>query len=235
MQIYQLSNKARILLIIFSLLLLQLNVPVWNNLHTACSADFICYQQNKNNSWQNLNLLNNYFNHKLKSCLNHSRIAFNLPDNLEEFLNQPVPKSFKIVKVKSTKTTKTFYEWPVNGWVSSGFGMRRHPVTRRRAFHTGIDIAARKGTHINAPVDGKVVSAGRSGFLGRMVKIKTNKGLYLYFGHLKRIKCKNGQRVKKGQLIGTVGISGRSTGPHLHFSVKERGKFVNPLNYLSPL
>jgi murein DD-endopeptidase MepM/ murein hydrolase activator NlpD len=234
MQNNQLSNKARVLLIVFSLLLLQLNVPVCNNLHTACSADFVCHH-GKNDSWKNLNQLNSYFNQQLMSCLNHSRIAFNLPNNLNEFLNQPVPKSFKIVKVESTKTTKSHFDWPVNGWISSGFGMRRHPVTRRRAFHTGIDIAARKGTKINAPVDGTVVAACRSGFLGRMVKIKTSKGLYLYFGHLKRIKCKKGQKVKKGQLIGTVGISGRSTGPHLHFSVKERGKFVNPMNFLSPL
>jgi murein DD-endopeptidase MepM/ murein hydrolase activator NlpD len=110
--------------------------------------------------------------------------------------------------------------------------MRRHPVTTRRSFHNGIDIKAKRGTVIRAPEDGLVVSAGRAGLLGRMVKIKTAKGAYLYFGHMHRIKCKRGQKVSRGQVIGTVGSSGRATGPHLHFSVKLSGKYVNPMKYL---
>jgi murein DD-endopeptidase MepM/ murein hydrolase activator NlpD len=68
-----------------------------------------------------------------------------------------------------------------------------------------------------------------------MVKLRTSTGQHLYFGHMQKILCKKGDRVKKGQVLGTVGSSGRATGPHLHFSVKSSGKFINPTRLLSPL
>jgi murein DD-endopeptidase MepM/ murein hydrolase activator NlpD len=142
-------------------------------------------------------------------------------------------KTFKIVKVKSKRTASKYMDWPVNGQISSAFGMRRHPVTTLRSFHNGIDIKARRGTNIVAPAAGIVITAGRAGLLGRMVKIKTYSGKYLYFGHLQKISCKKGDKIKSGQVIGTVGASGRATGPHLHFSIKCSGKYLNPIKYLS--
>ncbi len=141
-------------------------------------------------------------------------------------------RSFRIVSINS-KHSATKHNWPVKGAISSGFGMRRHPVTRRNSFHNGIDIKARQGTSINSPAEGVVVSAGRAGLMGRMVKLRTRAGKILYFGHLHKIKCKKGDQIKRGQLLGTVGSSGRATGPHLHFSVVSAGRFINPLKYLS--
>jgi murein DD-endopeptidase MepM/ murein hydrolase activator NlpD len=111
--------------------------------------------------------------------------------------------------------------------------MRRHPVTKKRSFHNGIDIKAKKGTNIVCPTDGVVVSAGYAGLLGRLVKIRTADGKVLYFGHMHKIKCSKGQRVKRGSVIGTVGRSGRATGPHLHFSVRSSGQYMDPMKYLA--
>ncbi len=145
-------------------------------------------------------------------------------------------KKFKIVKVESRtveKQTASGRIWPVKGPVSSGFGMRRHPVTLKRSFHNGIDIKARRGTQIVAPEEGVVISAGHAGLLGRLVKIKTTNGKTLYFGHMQKITCIKGQKVKRGTKLGTVGASGRATGPHLHFTVISSGKYMNPTQYLA--
>jgi murein DD-endopeptidase MepM/ murein hydrolase activator NlpD len=222
------SETARILLIGLSLLLLQFNVPLPTNFKNSWCAD-ICIREvgSDTRTWQNFHLLKTAAASNLKQYAS----LIELPENLDDYLTRPEAKSFRIVKVESRKTS-THFSWPVNGRISSGFGMRRHPVTTRRSFHNGIDIKAKRGTVIRAPEDGLIVSAGRAGLLGRMVKIKTAKGAYLYFGHMHRIKCKRGQKVSRGQVIGTVGSSGRATGPHLHFSVKLSGKYVNPMKYL---
>jgi murein DD-endopeptidase MepM/ murein hydrolase activator NlpD len=141
-----------------------------------------------------------------------------------------------IVKVESTKLAEQAPVWPVKGKISSPFGMRFHPVVKANRFHNGIDIKAWYGTPIVAPVDGVVTTAGYNGAFGRLVKIKTETGnRTLLFGHMQRIQCKVGQRVTKGQTIGTVGSSGRSTGPHLHFGVMDASqKYINPVNFLNP-
>lgn len=141
-------------------------------------------------------------------------------------------KSFKIVKVESRRIESSFI-WPVTGRITSGFGMRNHPITRVRSFHNGVDIRARRGTEILSPVEGTVITASHAGLLGRLVRIRTNDGLILYMGHMQKIKCVKGQQIKRGQVVGTIGSSGRATGPHLHFSVKSGGKYVNPMQYLS--
>jgi murein DD-endopeptidase MepM/ murein hydrolase activator NlpD len=145
-------------------------------------------------------------------------------------------EEFAIVKVESTKVSEQAPVWPVKGTISSPFGMRFHPVVKANRFHNGIDIKAWYGTPIVAPVDGTVTTAGYNGAFGRLVKIKTETGhRTLLFGHMQRIKCKVGQKVTKGQLIGTVGSSGRSTGPHLHFGVMDANqKYINPVIFLNP-
>lgn len=141
--------------------------------------------------------------------------------------------SYKIASVSSVKVSRDSTRiWPVRGRISSGFGIRRHPVTKRRGFHHGIDVAARSGTAVSAPLTGRVISAGYAGSMGRSIIIETDGGELLYFGHLSKISVKRGHRVKRGQTIGLVGSSGRATGPHLHFAVKKSGKFINPLSFL---
>lgn len=142
-------------------------------------------------------------------------------------------KTWKIVKVESKKNKSSGVLWPVKGVITSKFGMRVHPVTGNRSFHNGIDIRGKSGTKVLCPTEGIVVDSGWSGALGRMVKVKTTSGHTLCFGHLSKIICKKGQILSRGQVLGTVGSSGRATGPHLHFTVFYRGDYMNPVKYLS--
>jgi murein DD-endopeptidase MepM/ murein hydrolase activator NlpD len=228
-QIKPFSTTTRLSLIIIGFLLLQFNVPVPRMFHCRWSAD-LTYNRPALNSLQNLDFLLASATRKANEALTELK-RFSAK-NLK--ITNDV-KTFKIVKVESRKKVSKKLSWPVKGQISSGFGMRRHPVTTLRSFHNGIDIKARRGTKIVAPVDGKVLTACRAGLMGRMVKLRTSTGQHLYFGHMQKILCKKGDRVKKGQVLGTVGSSGRATGPHLHFSVKSSGKFINPTRLLSPL
>lgn len=122
--------------------------------------------------------------------------------------------------------------WPVNGRVTSGFGYRKNPFGRGREFHNGIDIAAPTGTAVKAAGKGKVVFAGWRAGYGRTVIIDHGYGLKSLYAHNSSLLVKNGQWVEPNQVIAKVGSTGRSTGPHLHFTVELKGKPVNPYNYL---
>ncbi|ACM22436.1 peptidoglycan DD-metalloendopeptidase family protein [Thermotoga neapolitana] len=124
-----------------------------------------------------------------------------------------------------------FFIWPVYGTISSGFGWRIHPITGKYSFHSGIDIAAPEGTPIFAAESGIVEFAGENSGYGLMIKIKSSSYEHVY-GHLSQIDVYEGQFVKKGQIIGRVGNTGLSTGPHLHFEVRVNQKATNPMNYL---
>jgi len=121
---------------------------------------------------------------------------------------------------------------PVMGLMTDGFGGRRDPVNGRHAFHRGLDISARRGTPVIAPADGVVVFTGRDGDLGRTIRIAHGLGYNTVYGHLDTISVEPGKEVRRGERIGAVGSSGRSTGPHLHYEVHEGGEAVNPLYYI---
>ncbi len=118
--------------------------------------------------------------------------------------------------------------------ISSGFGYRRHPILGRKHFHGGIDLAAPTGTPVYAVADGKIVFRGRKGAAGNMVTINHSNGYYTKYLHLSRFSSKYpyGSRVHQGDIIGYVGSTGRSTGPHLDFRVVKNGKLQNPLTEL---
>jgi len=116
--------------------------------------------------------------------------------------------------------------WPVRGGISSGFGMRYGRM------HTGIDIAAGLGTPIAAAENGRVTTAGWGGGYGRMVDISHGGGVVTRYAHMSSIAVSSGQEVNRGELIGYVGSSGNSSGPHLHFEVIVNGTQLNPINYL---
>jgi murein DD-endopeptidase MepM/ murein hydrolase activator NlpD len=119
---------------------------------------------------------------------------------------------------------------PVSGRVSSGFGSRFHPILGYTRFHAGVDLAAAYGSPIVAAADGRVVAAGWAGGYGQMVKIAHLGGIQTMYGHMSRIVAAPGAMVRQGQLIGYVGSSGLSTGPHLHYEVLKGGRAVNPLS-----
>lgn len=121
---------------------------------------------------------------------------------------------------------------PVVGVITDGFGPRIDPITQRPAYHEGLDISVAHGTPVCAPADGVVVAADRESGLGKVVKINHGFGYVTVFGHLDRFQVKEGDRVTRGQVIGKVGMTGRATGPHLHYEVWRDGEKQNPLHFI---
>jgi len=118
------------------------------------------------------------------------------------------------------------------GWMSSRFGSRNDPITGKRAWHNGVDFAGKEGAEVVTVAAGVVVYAGdRSGY-GEMVEINHGGGFSSRYGHHKELKVEVGDIVKKGQVIGLMGSSGRSTGPHVHFEVFKNGRVVDPASYI---
>jgi murein DD-endopeptidase MepM/ murein hydrolase activator NlpD len=122
--------------------------------------------------------------------------------------------------------------WPVEGRITGAFGARVDPFSGEGAFHRGVDISAAYGSMIVAPADGVVSFADFSSGYGRMVVIEHGHGVTTRYGHLSAFAVTDGQHVQRGETIGYVGLSGRSTGPHLHYEVWVRGTPVNPYKYL---
>lgn len=119
--------------------------------------------------------------------------------------------------------------WPVAGRITSGFGLRVHPILRFARLHRGIDFGAGYGSPIVATADGRVTGSGWAGGYGRQVRISHGGGIVTTYSHMSRLVAEPGSLVRQGQLIGYVGSSGLSTGPHLHYEVHRNGAPVNPL------
>ena len=122
--------------------------------------------------------------------------------------------------------------WPARGWITSGFGTRDDPYTGERVMHLGVDMAAREGTPVVAPARGVVIYSGDRGAYGRMIAVDHDRGVLTHYAHLSRALVKVGDVVERGQHIGNVGNTGRSTGPHLHYEVRVNGVPVNPRRYV---
>jgi murein DD-endopeptidase MepM/ murein hydrolase activator NlpD len=120
--------------------------------------------------------------------------------------------------------------WPVAGRITSYFGYRYHPILHFSRFHAGLDFGASWGSPIVAAADGQVVAAGWAGGYGRQVRIAHGGGILTSYSHMSQIAAEPGSFVRRGQLIGYVGSSGLSTGPHLHYEVRRMGQPVNPLS-----
>jgi murein DD-endopeptidase MepM/ murein hydrolase activator NlpD len=119
----------------------------------------------------------------------------------------------------------------VGGYISSGFGVRRDPFTKRVEAHAGVDITQERGTPVDATAEGQVIYAGQYYSYGKFVVIDHGFGYQTAYGHLSAINVRLGQYVDKGQAIGAVGSTGRSTGPHLHYEVRVNGQPVDPTDY----
>jgi len=153
----------------------------------------------------------------------------------------PNPDDMKRISKERKKTDAALEHWddnvytttleldlPVEGTLSSPFGLRRFFNKQARNPHSGIDIAAAKGTTINAPADGKVILTGEFFFNGNSVFIDHGQGLITMYCHMDSIKVKQGQMLKRGEKIGEVGMTGRVTGPHLHWSISLNDARIDP-------
>lgn len=120
---------------------------------------------------------------------------------------------------------------PVKGYPSDRFGYRSDPFSGSHEFHPGVDISAPRGAKVVATADGLVVFSGRHYGYGKMVRIEHKFGISTLYGHLDRYTVEPGHRVKKGDIIGYVGSTGRSTGPHLHYEVRLNGQALNPFRF----
>ena len=128
--------------------------------------------------------------------------------------------------------TSTPTLWPVVGHLTGGFGERMDPFSGEGAFHTGVDISSQYGDGVRATADGVVIEAGDHAGYGRLVVVDHGFGVTTWYGHLSSFHVLPGQQLHRGDTIGNVGVSGRSTGPHVHYEVRINGAPVNPMRYL---
>jgi len=122
--------------------------------------------------------------------------------------------------------------WPVEGTIRSAFGVRTDPLSGEGAFHTGIDVAAARGTPVRVTADGVITTEGWSGGYGKLLIVDHGNGLETYYAHLSQFLVIPGQEVTRGQVIALSGGTGRSTGPHVHYEVRLHGTPVNPYPFL---
>ena len=122
--------------------------------------------------------------------------------------------------------------WPARGWLSDSFGRRRDPFTGAPDYHSGLDISAVRGDPVLSTANGTVVAAQRSGAYGKMVVVDHGFGLSTRYAHLDSIRVKPGERVRRGEVVGLAGSTGRATGSHLHYEVLVYGRHLNPLQFL---
>lgn len=167
----------------------------------------------------------------LESSYRASLYAFNLIRNSSLSSPRPAPTlGFVAMADFGHDTIPTM--WPVRGRITEGFGQRLDPFSGEGVFHSGVDISVPYGTRVEAPSDGIVMQTGVESGYGNEVIIDHGFGMTTKYGHLSRIFVAMGQEVKRGQVIGAVGMTGRTTGPHLHYEVIVNDTPVNPMKYL---
>lgn len=157
-------------------------------------------------------------------------------DTTQKFLNQQTQKFKKLKEELETKNkilACTPSIKPTSGVVTCKFGSRLSPFSGKREFHTGIDIANKRGTKVYASARGKVIFAKKKWLIGNLVTIDHGNNIITKYGHLNKFLVKKGDVVNRGDIIGLMGSTGNSTGPHVHYEVVVNGKSENPANYFS--
>ena len=147
-------------------------------------------------------------------------------------INEEKTRKRKAMRLWNEHAPQVDFIWPVEGRISSVFGLRRFFNEQPRRPHSGLDIAAPEGTPIKAVADGKVIDAGDFFFSGNMVFIDHGQGLITLYAHMHRIDVSPGQAIRQGDVIGTVGETGRVTGAHLHLGVVLNHNLVDPIDWL---
>ncbi|WP_075214616.1 M23 family metallopeptidase [Mongoliimonas terrestris] len=159
-------------------------------------------------------------------------IPINGPEALAAAMEDAAAAFGRLQHLKSAVDLLPVVEPLAGAAVTSNFGSRSDPFLGSSAFHAGIDFRAPTGRPVTATAAGRVINAGRNGGYGNLIEIDHGKGLTTRYAHLSRIDVKVGERVARGQVVGRVGSTGRSTGPHLHYETRVDGTAVNPLAYL---
>ena len=157
------------------------------------------------------------------------------PDKILVGRNLTVPANTDINKrynLNSRRNTLHFV-WPVQGKISSYYGWREHPIRHERDYHKGIDIAVSIGSPVYAAEEGIVIYSGWSQGYGRLVIIQHRNNKKTYYAHNLRLLVNKGDRIKQGKIIALSGSSGVSTGPHVHFEIRDNNKTIDPLRYLN--
>lgn len=152
--------------------------------------------------------------------------------NAASHQEQALQELSEAAEQRSTQWSSTPSIWPVRGWVTSGFGPRVSPFTEKPAWHDGLDIGATPNAPVQAPAQGRIISVGFDPKMGNNVKIDHGYGIETVYGHLAKALVKEGQRVKRGDVVALVGSTGLSTGPHLHYMVKKNGQALDPTKYI---
>jgi murein DD-endopeptidase MepM/ murein hydrolase activator NlpD len=145
-----------------------------------------------------------------------------------------VDEILKYVQTRRTLLDSRPRGWPVHGWITSPYGKRVDPVSGRAGFHTGVDIANDTGTPVHCTADGRVAFAGWEGGYGKLVIVSHGNGFQTFYGHLSEIKTSAGAEVQLGDVVGLMGATGNTTGPHVHYEIRLYGAPVNPIKYMQP-
>ena len=159
--------------------------------------------------------------------------TFGLLRTLLESLESRLGAVRRTVDRRNALAAATPSIWPARGWLTSTMGYRRDPINGGDDFHAGLDIAGDKGQPVYATAEGQVVQSGYQGAYGNTILIDHGFGLKTRYGHLQDAKVHSGDHVKRGDIIGHVGATGRATGYHLHYEVLANGKLLNPLQLLT--
>jgi murein DD-endopeptidase MepM/ murein hydrolase activator NlpD len=158
--------------------------------------------------------------------------AFGLLRDLIHIVERRLDQARSGVERREALAAATPSIWPVIGWLSSAYGGRQDPFTGDSDYHTGIDIAAGHGRPVRATADGVVITARPMGNYGKLVVLDHHFGISTRYGHLSRFAVHEGEQISKGDIIGYVGSTGRSTSPHLHYELLLNGRQANPLRFL---
>jgi murein DD-endopeptidase MepM/ murein hydrolase activator NlpD len=168
----------------------------------------------------------------IASVLSSADPAFGLLRDLLHIVERRLDNARSGVERREALAAATPSIWPVAGWLSSSYGSRTDPFTGSTELHTGIDIAADHGRPVRATADGFVATARMMGNYGKLVVLDHDFGISTRYGHLSRFAVTEGQQVRKGDIVGYVGSTGRSTSPHLHYELLLNGRQSNPLRFL---
>jgi len=169
----------------------------------------------------------------LSTSLTSPEDTFGMLRNVLQALERRLTYVRRDVERQEALAAATPSIWPAYGWLTGTFGGRPDPFTGEPAFHQGLDISTEKGRPVYATADGTVESAAYTGEYGNLITLRHDFGLATRYGHLSKFSVRLGASVKRGDIIGLVGSTGRSTGAHLHYEILANGKLINPLQLLT--